>query len=42
MLMLVPVLSALPILFDRRRRGLHDIVAGTAVLYDEAPFIHGG
>jgi uncharacterized RDD family membrane protein YckC len=41
-LAVVPLLSGLPILFDRRRRGLHDIVAGTTVLYDEAPFIHGG
>jgi uncharacterized RDD family membrane protein YckC len=34
-LAIVPLfLGFLPVLVDRRRRGLHDLVAGTVVLYD--------
>jgi uncharacterized RDD family membrane protein YckC len=41
-LLLATLISVVPILFERRRRGLHDLVAGTTVLYDDKPFIHGG
>jgi uncharacterized RDD family membrane protein YckC len=34
-LLVATVLSALPILFEKRRRGLHDLVAGTTVVYIE-------
>jgi uncharacterized RDD family membrane protein YckC len=35
---IVPFLLGLaPILFDRHRRGLHDLVAGTAVRYEDSP-----
>ena len=39
LLAIVPLFAGfLPVLFDRRRRGLHDYLAGTVVLYaDRAP-----
>ena len=30
-------LGFVPVLFDRRRRGLHDMLAGTVVVYSETP-----
>jgi hypothetical protein len=30
-------LGFVPVLFDRRRRGVHDMVARTTVRYDEQP-----
>jgi uncharacterized RDD family membrane protein YckC len=30
-------LGFLPVLFDARRRGLHDFLAGTVVVHDDAP-----
>ena len=37
LLCIVPLFAGfLPVLFDRRRRGLHDMLAGTAVVYGDA------
>jgi uncharacterized RDD family membrane protein YckC len=42
LLAIVPLFAGfLPVLFDRRRRGLHDFLAGTVVLYVEDPQVEG-
>ncbi|HET8873073.1 MAG TPA: RDD family protein, partial [Gaiellaceae bacterium] len=35
---IIPLFAGyLPVLFDRRRRGLPDFLAGTVVVYDDGP-----